>query len=197
MALAEQRLRAFVHTLASRKPAPGGGSAAALAGALGAALHVKVCRIVLARSLPAAQRRRVQRVCAVCDRGRAALMRLVDEDARAYGQLVAVWRRPARGGASSAAALPRARRRALQAPLKMCEWSAAVLQQTPALAAEAGRSLGSDVTAGSALLVGGFAAAAATVAANLDGLGQRGPADAVRRRLAGLMRAMPSGVARR
>ena len=45
MELAELTTRGFSELLASDAPAPGGGSAAALEGALGAALIAMVCRL--------------------------------------------------------------------------------------------------------------------------------------------------------
>ncbi len=182
MVLAERRVRQFVEALASRAPAPGGGAAAALTGALGAALLGMMGRIVLARPGGSASRRRVRQACAVCDRARRALLRLMDDDARAYARLVALWR----GGPSPTRRA--AQRRALEVPLAICERTMMALRQAPALQAAAGRHLVSDVAAGTALLTGGFAAAAATVAANLDGLGQPAQAAAIRRKLQVLAR---------
>ena len=170
-ALARQSVRAFVSQLASSRPTPGGGSAAALTSALGAALLVKVGRIILARrptvgrSLTAAQRRAIGRLCTVCDAHARALVQLVDADAEAYGQLFTVW------GSRNQRAVQRAQRRALTVPLAMCERTVAVLRQAPVLTKVAGRSLGSDIEAGIALLTAGFTAAAATVVINLEGLG--------------------------
>ena len=45
MKLAEMTVTQFADVLASDAPAPGGGSTAALAGALGAALTAMVCRL--------------------------------------------------------------------------------------------------------------------------------------------------------
>jgi len=167
VSLTQQRVRAFVDALASRQPTPGGGSAAALASALGASLYVMVCRIALARRSPsAARRRRVRRVCATCDRHRRALLTLIETDASVYGRLVAVQKR------RQPLVVRQAQARALRAPREICERALAVLRQAPVLASVAGASLASDVAAGSALLVGGFAAAAATVAANLEAMGR-------------------------
>ena len=180
--LADRKVRVFVEALASRAPAPGGGSAAALTSALGAALLGMVGRIVLARPGALASRRRVRQACVVCDRERRALLRLMDEDARAYTQLIKVWRRgpsPARRAAQ---------RRAIEAPLTICERTMAVLRQASCIQSVAGHRLVSDVAAGAALLTGGFAAAAATVAANLDGLDQPAQAEAIRRKLRTLTR---------
>ncbi len=170
-ALARQSVRAFVKRLASRRPTPGGGSAAALTSSLGAALLVKVGRIILARrptvgrSLTAAQRRAIQRLCTTCDAHARALIRLVDADAEAYGQLFAVW------GSRNRRVVQRAQRQALEVPLAMCGRTVAVLRQAPALTRVAGRSLGSDVEAATALLTAGFAAAAATVLINVESVG--------------------------
>src|SRR5206468_11376118 len=48
--LVDDTLRAFTDDLASERPVPGGGSAAAYAGALGAALAAMVARIALKKS---------------------------------------------------------------------------------------------------------------------------------------------------
>ena len=45
MILTDMTVKAFAEKLASNAPAPGGGSAAALSGALGAALVSMVCRL--------------------------------------------------------------------------------------------------------------------------------------------------------
>ena len=45
--LMKKTVRSFVTELASDSPAPGGGSAAALAGSLGAALTTMVCNLSL------------------------------------------------------------------------------------------------------------------------------------------------------
>ena len=45
MIMTDMTVRAFSEKLASNAPAPGGGSAAALSGALGAALISMVCRL--------------------------------------------------------------------------------------------------------------------------------------------------------
>ena len=51
MIMTDMTVRAFSEKLASNAPAPGGGSAAALSGALGAALISMVCRLTQGLSL--------------------------------------------------------------------------------------------------------------------------------------------------
>lgn len=186
MGLAARTVRQFVTALASRAPAPGGGAAAALSSALGAALLAKVGRIVLARR-GGATRKVLRQACAVCDRERRALVRLMEEDARAYARLVDALR-TTRDSPLRGQSLKAARRRALEVPLAICERTMVVLRQAPVLQAAVGRHLVSDVVAGSALLTSGFSAAAATVSANLDGLAQPAQAAAIRRKLQAFIR---------
>ena len=49
MKLAEMQVTEFVNLMASDAPAPGGGSAAALEGALGAALTAMVCALTVGK----------------------------------------------------------------------------------------------------------------------------------------------------
>ena len=200
MALTGRSLRGFLQALASRQPTPGGGSAAALSAALGASLYVMVCRILVAREPPPARRRQLQRWAVACEQDRRALLRLVEHDARAYGRLVAANR--SRHGERRRR---QAQRQAMHVPLAICDRAFAALRRAPALRRLAGPALASDVVAGSALLVGGFVAAAAMVVANLEGMDQRLPredagprpsgqqaqAAEIRRRLQTLLRQIP------
>jgi len=77
-------LDGWIDELAGGSPVPGGGSAAALAGALGAALVAMVARLTIGRkAYPDAQTRATE-ILAEADRLRGELRRLVDEDALAY-----------------------------------------------------------------------------------------------------------------
>lgn len=80
--LIDQSLRAFSDDLASERPVPGGGSASAYAGALGAALAAMVARIA-SKKAPGAHDDFIAEV----DGLRAALLRLVDDDSAAYARV--------------------------------------------------------------------------------------------------------------
>ncbi len=77
-------LDAWIAELASGSPTPGGGSAAALAGTLGAALVAMVARLTVGRKAYAAVESQARDILNEAERLRAELRRLVDEDARAY-----------------------------------------------------------------------------------------------------------------
>ncbi|MGH2377366.1 MAG: cyclodeaminase/cyclohydrolase family protein [Candidatus Limnocylindria bacterium] len=79
--LVDATLHAFSEDLSSERPAPGGGSAAAYAGALGAALGAMVMRISAKKSAaPLADRIRE------LDDLRADFLRLVDDDSAAFAR---------------------------------------------------------------------------------------------------------------
>ena len=89
-------IEAYLESLASAAPAPGGGSAAALVGAAGAALVAMVARITLANAKLAAVHPAAERLVEQADGLRAELLAARGADESAYGAVV------------TASALPRA-----------------------------------------------------------------------------------------
>ena len=81
--LIERTLRAFGDDLASSAAVPGGGSAAAYAGAMGAALAAMVGRIAARK----AESEVTTALIADADNLRADFMRLVDDDSAAYARV--------------------------------------------------------------------------------------------------------------
>lgn len=81
--LVERTLRAFGDDLGSSAAVPGGGSAAAYAGAMGAALAAMVGRIAERKEKAEA----TTALIAEADNLRADFMRLVDDDSAAYGRV--------------------------------------------------------------------------------------------------------------
>src|SRR6266849_3122963 len=81
--LVDLTLRAFSDQLASDAPVPGGGSAAAYAGAVGAALAAMVARIASKKADDEAVRDYIVEV----DNLRADFLRLVDDDSAAYARV--------------------------------------------------------------------------------------------------------------
>src|SRR5207253_8890652 len=87
-------LDGWLEDLAGGGPVPGGGSAAALAGALAGALVAMVARLTVGRKAYAAVGRRAAQVLSEADTLRAELRRLVDDDAAAYAKVSAAYRIP-------------------------------------------------------------------------------------------------------
>jgi formiminotetrahydrofolate cyclodeaminase len=93
MSLADLTVKAFLE-LAAGSPAPGGGSTAALAGALASALCGMVARLTLGREKLRDSWPAMQEAAEAADRLRARFLCLVDEDAEAYRAVVAARKLP-------------------------------------------------------------------------------------------------------
>ncbi|OLC05587.1 MAG: glutamate formimidoyltransferase [Gemmatimonadetes bacterium 13_1_40CM_70_11] len=87
-------LDGWIEELAGGAPVPGGGSAAALAGALAGALVAMVARLTIGRKAYATVEGRAQEILAEADRLRGELRRLVDEDAAAYARVSEAYKLP-------------------------------------------------------------------------------------------------------
>jgi len=87
-------LDGWIDDLAGGSPTPGGGSAAALAGTLAAALVAMVARLTIGRKAYASVEGRAKEILAEADRLRAELRRLVDEDAIAYTSVSQAYKIP-------------------------------------------------------------------------------------------------------
>jgi len=164
-------LRRFLKKLSSPHPVPGGGSAAALASALGCALGAMVCEILLRRKrISPSDRREIRKSLKQLGALSSSLWILIRQDARAYERLV----RAVRSGRAAG----QARRRAIQCPMEICEASAAAARILSRVSRSAGPLLVSDLKAGRALLGGAFDAAAEMVRINFKG--ETGSLDGIR-----------------
>jgi len=114
MSYLDGKLREYVGALASGRPTPGGGSAAALVGALGAALNSMVANFTVGREKYAAVEAEVQILLTESESLRAELQRLTQADTEAYGQVSAAYKLPKETEEEKAA-----RTEAIQAALKV------------------------------------------------------------------------------
>ncbi|MBI2864858.1 MAG: cyclodeaminase/cyclohydrolase family protein [Chloroflexi bacterium] len=87
-------VRAFLDQLASNAPTPGGGSVAALTGALGAGLISMVCNLTIGKEKFKDVEADVKEILAQSERLRSRLMELIDADVAAYGKLSAAYKLP-------------------------------------------------------------------------------------------------------
>jgi len=86
--------RVLLERFASPDPTPGGGSAAALSGALGAALVSMVCAMEKTRSGTPSDRAHLDEAAPRVRQAGERLRRLVDEDAAAYDAVISAYRLP-------------------------------------------------------------------------------------------------------
>jgi formiminotetrahydrofolate cyclodeaminase len=176
----------YVADLSSDKPVPGGGSAAALAGALGAAAASMAANFTLGRPKFAAVEAEVKRALADLHRLRSDLLRLVDEDVRAYSLVAPAYQMP-RGTeaekAARAAAIQSALRTACGVPLAVCAAALAALRSTESLVGIVNPMLVSDVAVGAVLCEAAFRAAQVNVEVNIRAMKDAGFVAATRARV--------------
>lgn len=94
MRTAEQTIEAFCSQLAAGTPAPGGGAAAAVAGAMGASLVAMVAGLTVGREKFAAVNDEMQHAQEVGQREAAALLVCADEDQESFDQVMAAFALP-------------------------------------------------------------------------------------------------------
>jgi formiminotetrahydrofolate cyclodeaminase len=92
--LTDLTLRELNARLASREPIPGGGSAAAVAGALGASLVAMVAELTIGRPDAAEHESALRDLRDEAVAHQQLLLDLAEQDARAYGAVVAARRMP-------------------------------------------------------------------------------------------------------
>ena len=121
MILEQLSVRDLIVELASEKPAPGGGSVAAVCGALGAGLSAMVSRLTLGREKYRDSWQSMEAVQMGSEHLSGQFLRLVQEDTEAYNAVVAAIRLPKdteEQKASRAVAIQTASKRAAEIPLE-------------------------------------------------------------------------------
>jgi formiminotetrahydrofolate cyclodeaminase len=99
----DQPIRHFMDKLASKSPEPGGGSVAALTGALGAALVSMVANLTLGKEKYKDVQPQIEQLLKESEKLRAELQDLIQKDTEAYGALSAVYKMPKNTDAEKAA----------------------------------------------------------------------------------------------
>ncbi len=90
----DQPLRHFMDKLASKSPEPGGGSVAALTGALGAALVSMVSNLTLGKEKYKDVQPQIEQLLKESEKLRDEMQGLIQKDTEAYGALSVVYKMP-------------------------------------------------------------------------------------------------------
>lgn len=163
----------FLAALASSDPTPGGGTAAAIAGAMGTSLLMMVAGLPKSRTNSEAEHAALAAAHAALAPLAARLRALADEDSEAYGQVMAAYRLPKQGDAEKAArsaAIQAALEEATRVPLETLQACAEVLQQGVVVARHGHVMAASDASVALGLIEAAANGAAANVRTNLEGL---------------------------
>jgi methenyltetrahydrofolate cyclohydrolase len=165
----------FLDELAARQPAPGGGSVAALTGALSAAMGQMCISYSLGKKDLAAHQDELQEAMAELGRARAMLLELMAEDQLAYEALTELRKLPAED-VQRAEKLPAALLVCIRVPETMAGTGLAILQLCQRLAPAVNRYLLSDLAVCAELAMATVRCGTYNVRVNLADLppGERG-----------------------
>jgi formiminotetrahydrofolate cyclodeaminase len=172
-ALSELSVRELTARLASREPIPGGGSAAALAGAMAAALVSMVVELTAGRPDAAEHAETLHDLGEAATQRMSALLDLAEEDAAAYAAVVRARRLPKESEADRevrARALRTAMVDAARVPLRTAEVAAEVLGLAHAIAPIGNRNAVSDAGVAAQLAAASARGALLNVRINLPHL---------------------------
>lgn len=182
-------LSELLDAFASNQPVPGGGSAAALAGAVGASLLIMVAGLPKTRNGTGEERAALDAAAARIRPLRDQLAALIDRDSEAYTSVMNAFRLPRADEVEKARrteAIGVAMRAATDAPLETMRVCRQVLREARAIAAGGAASASSDVAVAVELLRTAARGAAFNVDTNLAGIKDSAYVDRVSRERIGL-----------
>lgn len=168
--LTQKSVKALLEDFRSPAPTPGGGSAAALAGAVGASLLAMVAVLPKPRASTAEDLHRLRDVGERCTGLATELEQLVDRDSEAYELVVSAYRLPKvtdEEKASRARSIRSALEAAIAAPLAVMRACSAGIALGPVLETYGNPNASSDVQVGLELLRAGLRGARLNVEINL------------------------------
>lgn len=164
--------------MATRDPVPGGGSAAALAGAMGSALLHMVVELTSGGDKAPDRDRELTEIGAEAAAWQSEFLRLAEADAAAYATVIEARRLPRsteRERTARTAQITGATREATMAPLETARRAAQLLELAERLAPMGNRNAVSDVGVGALLATAALRGAILNVRINLPFLAQDDP----------------------
>jgi formiminotetrahydrofolate cyclodeaminase len=173
MSTAEQRIDTWLEALASEAATPGGGAAAGLAAATGAALIAMVGRLTIGKSGFEDVEDRMRAIVERADAERDAFLALADRDAEAFDAVMRSFRLPRESEEEKATRTLRiqeAYEGAAAVPLELAERAVDLMEQAEDASAIGNPHAASDGYSAGTLLFAAALAAMANVRINAAGL---------------------------
>lgn len=185
-----ETIQGFLDGLASSAPTPGGGGAAAISGAMGAALLSMVCNLTIGKKKYVAVEEELKGILSQSEALRAKLTAMIADDVEAFDAVMAAYSLPKATDDERAARLAKIQevlKVATDVPLACCRACRAVIDLAQAVADKGNLNVISD--AGVAVLSAhaGLRSAALNVYVNAKGLDDRAFAEARLTELEGLL----------
>jgi formiminotetrahydrofolate cyclodeaminase len=173
MAIKNKQLQELLEELAGASATPGGGAAAALAGAMGAALVSMVCTLTIGKPRFVDVEDELRGVLAEAEILRQRLAELADADTHAFDRVMAAYRLPKETPEERAQrhdAVQAALRQATQVPLETVEACASVVKLAAQIITKINPNALSDAGTAALLSEAGLRAAQLNVLTNLAAL---------------------------
>ena len=189
MTLTERSVSDLLAAFRSSEPTPGGGSAAALAGAIGSSLLAMVANLPKPQAAADEDVDALQRAGARCTDLALQLERLVNKDTEAYDLVVGAYRMPKgtdEEKAARSAGIQTALKAATEAPLEIKRRSADALALADLVGRLGNPNASSDVKVAIGLLQAGLAGGRENVDINLGSVKDAGYVQRVRDEAASL-----------
>lgn len=160
---------AFLDAVSSGDPAPGGGSAAALAGALAAALAGMVARTTIGKKKYAEVEGAMQEAARIADDLRARLAQAITDDSAAFEAVMDAYRLP-KTDPTRNGTIQDALYHAAEVPLETARLAVQALEQLQVVATQGNLNAATDAAAGAYLAQAALESAVLNVLVNLQDL---------------------------
>lgn len=193
--LTDKSVKNFLEGLSSSSPAPGGGSVAALSGALGAALISMVNNLTIGKDKYASVQDEIVALLEKSEKLRKDLIDLLEEDVKVYTALSQTMKMPRNTDeekAIRAEAMDTALKAASDVPMRVAEACVAVMDLCQPVAEKGNINAVSDVGVGVLMAEAGLRSAALNVLINLGWIKDEAFVKESRARLETLLKGKPA-----
>ncbi|MCD6299364.1 MAG: cyclodeaminase/cyclohydrolase family protein [Thermoplasmata archaeon] len=167
--MVDDSLKEFMEKLASGSPTPGGGSAAAVGGAMAAALSEMVCNLTIGKEKYASVQGQIEEEMAKLAPYRKRLMEIVDEDSGAFDEVMKAFRMP-KDMDGRKEAIQNAYKLAASVPMETAEVCMDVLESAVVVARIGNKNSITDAGSSALLAHASLNAALLNVRINLSGI---------------------------
>lgn len=171
--LTNMKITVFLDELASNSPAPGGGSVAALAGSLGAALTSMVCNLTVGKKKYATVEQEMKNILVKAEELRKIFTDLIERDTEAFNKVMEAFALPKETEDQKAlrsAAVQEATKEAALVPLRVMKHTLDGLALAKVVAEKGNVNSASDAGVSALMLYAAAEGAALNVQINLSGI---------------------------
>lgn len=171
--LASSTITSFLAKLASSSPAPGGGSVAALSGALAAALDSMVCQLTIGKKNYEDVQGDILKLSQQLKTGKKRLIDLIDEDTNAFNEVMAAFKLPKENEEQKkkrSQAIQRGYKKACEIPMETARTAKNILQLSIDVAKKGNKNSITDAGVAALLSYAAVHAAALNVRINLGSI---------------------------